>query len=113
MFEYVKEQRVGFGMTDFALHSVGLIMFARGLGREFAKMAQEFAHDYGMRILRLSVDEYGRLVEVANRYGLDFDDAYQYVVAQREGLRIVSYDADFDKTPQGRITPEAAVELGG
>ena len=41
--------------------------------------------------------------------GLDFDDAYQYVAAERFDLEIVSFD-DFDRTSIGRLPPEDALE---
>jgi uncharacterized protein len=37
---------------------------------------------------------------------LDFDDAFQYLNAERHGLKIVSFDTDFDRTYLGRMTPE-------
>jgi len=40
------------------------------------------------------------------RSRLDFDDAYQYVTAEKFNLTIVSYDIDFDKTELGRKTPK-------
>lgn len=46
-----------------------------------------------------------RVEVVINSYGLDFDDAYQYVAAEREQATIVSFDKDFDKPTQGRQTP--------
>ena len=39
-------------------------------------------------------------------YNLDFDDAYHYVVAECAQATIVSFDKDFEQTPQGRQTPE-------
>ena len=36
---------------------------------------------------------------------LDFDDAYQYAVAERYGLTIISFDSDFDRTERGRKPP--------
>jgi len=39
------------------------------------------------------------------RFHLDFDDAYQYVAAEKYDLTLVSFDADFDRTPRGRRTP--------
>jgi len=39
------------------------------------------------------------------RYHLDFDDAYQYTVAEKHDLTIVSFDHDFDQTERGRKTP--------
>jgi len=37
---------------------------------------------------------------------LDFDDSYQYAVAQKYSLEIISFDADFDRTEKGRKIPE-------
>jgi predicted nucleic acid-binding protein len=39
-------------------------------------------------------------------FGLDFDDAYQYVAAERFGTVLVSFDSDFDRTKRGRKSPE-------
>jgi predicted nucleic acid-binding protein len=40
------------------------------------------------------------------QFRLDFDDAYQYVAAEKYGLTLVSFDADFDQTKLGRKTPD-------
>ena len=39
------------------------------------------------------------------QFKLNFDDAYQYVTAEKYGLTLVSFDTDFDHTEQGRKTP--------
>jgi len=44
-------------------------------------------------------------VEIMRKFGLDFDDAYQYVAAERHDLLIVSFDSDFDRTERRRKTP--------
>jgi len=67
--------------------------------------------DGGIRLLRLSAEEAKRLAEAAQRFGLDFDDAYQYAVAERYGLTIVSFDADFDRTERGRKMPKDLLGL--
>jgi hypothetical protein len=41
----------------------------------------------------------------AQRFNLDFDDAYQYVAAEKYGLTIVSFDSDFDRTERKKETP--------
>jgi len=38
-------------------------------------------------------------------FNLDFDDAYQYVAAEKHNLTLVSLAADFDRTDRGRKTP--------
>ncbi len=40
------------------------------------------------------------------RFSLDFDEAYQYVSAEKFGLTLISVDADFDRTEKGRKSPE-------
>jgi predicted nucleic acid-binding protein len=59
--------------------------------------------------VRLNLAELDILPEVAQNLNLDFDDAYQYVLAERRELRLVSFDADFDGTPLGRVTPAVAL----
>jgi len=44
------------------------------------------------------------------RMKLDFDDAYQYVAAEKHNLTLVSFDADFDRTDRGRKTPAELLE---
>ena len=36
---------------------------------------------------------------------VNFDDAYQYVAAERSSATIVSFDGDFDRTKRGRQVP--------
>jgi len=64
----------------------------------------------GIKLLRLSVEDTKKLAKVSQRFGLDFDDAYQYAVAERYGLTVVSFDSDFDRTEKGRKTPKDVLE---
>jgi len=59
----------------------------------------------GIAVIGLDPKEVLALAEVSKRYHLDFDDAYQYAVAQKYGLQIMSFDADFDHTERGRKIP--------
>jgi len=63
-----------------------------------------------LSILSLSCEDMNRVIEVSTRFDLDFDDAYQYVVAEKYGLTIISFDSDFDKTELGRRTPKEVLE---
>lgn len=65
----------------------------------------------GLGVLSLPVFEMERVVAAARKYTLDFDDAYQYAIAEKHGLRIVSYDSHFDKTRLGRTTPREIIGL--
>jgi predicted nucleic acid-binding protein len=46
-----------------------------------------------------------------DQFDLDFDDAYQYVAAEKYGLTIVSLDHDFDQTERGRKTPDEVLSV--
>jgi predicted nucleic acid-binding protein len=45
------------------------------------------------------------LLEAIDKYKLDFDDSYQYVAAEQNGLTLVSFDNDFDRTNKGKKNP--------
>ena len=58
----------------------------------------------GATLASLSVKDMESVFEAAERYNLDFDDAYQYAVSEKYGLTLVSFDSDFDRTAIGRKT---------
>jgi len=58
----------------------------------------------GVGMAALSAGEMEAVIQAAQRFYLDFDDAYRYAVAERYALIIVSLDADFDRTERGRWT---------
>jgi len=47
---------------------------------------------------------------ITERFNFDFDDAYQYVIAEKYNLTIISFDTDFDRTERGRKTPVEILE---
>lgn len=98
-------------MTDFAFHSISIAM--SGLKETGALLT--FVSDAFIRgnvgYIALGPQETGDLTRVIDRFNLDFDDAYQYVAAQKYGLTIVSFDRDFDRTDLGRKTPGELLQL--
>ncbi len=92
-------------VSDFGFHSIGVVMHR--LDRLDALTL--FAHDVfargGVVLVRLEPDDTERLVRAMREFRLDYDDAYQYVAAEKHDLEIVSFDADFDRTPRRRRTP--------
>ncbi|MFW6104984.1 MAG: type II toxin-antitoxin system VapC family toxin [Chloroflexota bacterium] len=92
-------------ITDFAFHSIG-VMLSR-LGRSEALL--QFVRDafvHGMvSLVHLEPEDVEKMTKVIQQFNLDFDDAYQYVAAEKYGLEIISYDTDFDCTEKGRKTP--------
>ncbi len=67
-------------ITDFSLHSIGVILFRYGKEDVF----QKFIEDVLPNITLLSLPEgmYKEIIEFRKVMNLDFDDAYQYGVAK-------------------------------
>jgi hypothetical protein len=45
------------------------------------------------------------LNSIAQKFKLDFDDAYQYSVADKYNLQLISFDQDFDRTKRKKKEP--------
>ena len=98
-------------MTDFTLHSIGVICNRLKQEDVFVQFVDDILISSGICLVSVSADKMTRVVEIIDRFGLDFDDAYQYVAAELEKAEIVSFDKDFDKTEQGRLTPIQVLKL--
>ncbi len=95
-------------LSEFSLYSIGIIL----TGLDKTDLPKKFLSDVrqsGVSILRLRIEDFDILIEARRKYKLDFDDAYQYAAAEKYGLKIVSFDSDFDGTELGRITPADVV----
>lgn len=92
-------------ISDFSLHSVGVIF---GRRKQYAALDQ-FVLDlfvHGQVLLRsVPAPDIAQITAVMRSQNLDFDDAYQYVIAKRDQLTLVSFDTDFDHTDLKRHTP--------
>ncbi|MBI1922732.1 type II toxin-antitoxin system VapC family toxin [Candidatus Poribacteria bacterium] len=91
-------------ITDLSLHSIGIILFRL---KKF-KLFTSFLNDMiigGIGILSLKPEDLKALDQIVQNFNLDFDDAYQYLVAQKHNLQLISFDKDFDKTPRKRKEP--------
>jgi predicted nucleic acid-binding protein len=98
-------------MTDFSLHSIGVICNRLKQRDVFLNFVEDVLIDNSVKIVNIPPKQMKRLVEIMNCFNLDFDDAYQYVAAEIEKAVIVSFDKDFDKTDQGRLTPMQVIQL--
>ena len=92
-------------MTDFALHSIGIVLSRLNKTQVFLQFIQDVFLDGAVALVRLGPKDMTRVLQVMGQYGLDFDDAYQYVATEKYGLVLVSFDGDFDRTPIGRKVP--------
>ena len=105
------ESRQGsdFALTEFSLYSLGIILTRLNKDDLFGRFVADALEQAGTRLLRLSAVDMKALLAVRKQFGLDFDDAYQYVAAEKFNLTLLSFDKDFDHTPRGRLTPSAVL----
>lgn len=94
-----------FFISDFSLHSIGLLLFRRKQHAVFQQFLADMISKSGTLIASLSVEDMQDAVAAAQKFNLDFDDAYQYVIAEKYHLTLVSFDSGFDRTERGRKTP--------
>jgi predicted nucleic acid-binding protein len=58
----------------------------------------------------LKDNDHFKIIEAIENYSLDFDDAYQYVAAKKMNLKLISFDSDFNKTPEKRMLPGQIIQ---
>jgi len=92
-------------MTEFTLYSIGLITIRLGKESIFEVFISDILEESAVRRISLSTFDLKKVLSARREFHLDFDDAYQYVAAKKDGLILVSFDSDFDKTDIGRRTP--------
>ena len=96
-------------ISDFALHSLGVVMRRHRILDQFPVLIRDVDLGGIIAVVPLTPAELSKVVDACRTHNLDFDDAYQYAVAELHDLKIVSLDADFDRTPRGRLDPLAAL----
>ena len=92
-------------VTEFSVHSVGVLLLRRKLHAGFVRFVDDLLVTGAITMIRLETEDLLSVSKTAELAGLSFDDAYQYVAAEKHNLTLVSFDADFDRTERGRKTP--------
>jgi hypothetical protein len=92
-------------VSDLAFHSIGIIVYQKNSASLFSEFVRDLFGDGGIAILGLGSGDMARVEEVSTAFRLDFDDAYQYVTAEKFNLALVSFDADFDRSDRKRLVP--------
>ena len=96
-------------ITDLSLHSIGIILYRLKNFAIFNSFLEDIIVD-GAGILSLPPEDLKKLDLTAQKFNLDFDDAYQYAVATKYELQLISFDKDFDQTDIRRKEPIEVVQ---
>ena len=92
-------------ITDFTFHSIGVILSRYNEPEILQRFTQDVLIDGAVTLVSLEPTDMRRLVETMTQFQLDFDDAYQYVAAEKYDAELISFDEDFNRTERGRKTP--------
>lgn len=92
---YLQGEKGAAWISDFTLHSIGVLLFRHKRPELFDKFVADTLPQFA--VLSLSEAGYSNLTEVNTRYGLDFDDAYQFSVARENHLAVATQDKDFQR----------------
>lgn len=96
------EQHIGnLSLSDFSLHSIGVILFRYGKEDLFEHFLDDILPS--IEILSLPGDFYQNVIHHKKSLNLDFDDAYQYSIAENSELSIVTLDNDFKKVKETKV----------
>ena len=93
-------------LSEFALYSIGIILFRLQEHQVFGRFVDDLVLSGRIRLVRVGAADMADITRISQEFGLDFDDAYQYVAAEKHDLQLVSFDRDFDRTRRGRQTPQ-------
>lgn len=107
----LKAGQYEFFITDYSLHSIGLLLFRRKQHDAFRAFVEDVLLNGGIGLLSLDSDEMESVISASQKFGLDFDDAYQYALATRYDLALVSFDTDFQQTDKGHKTPTEILQI--
>ena len=70
-----------FLISDFSLHSIGVLLLKRNKTHAFRRFVSDMVIRAGTAVARLNANDMEALADHAANFSLDFDDAYQYALA--------------------------------
>jgi len=80
-------------ISDFSLHSIGIILFHKNRHNLFKKFIADTLPK--IEIITNPRDNYDMVNNNSEKYSLDFDDAYQFTLAKINDSKIKTMDKDF------------------
>jgi predicted nucleic acid-binding protein len=97
-------------VSDFSMHSIGVILSRLKRYDVFKKFIDDLFINGEIELLTLDTMDLLDVVGNIQKYKLDFDDSYQFSVAQKYDLTILTFDKDFNIKGIRKNTPEEIIE---
>ena len=97
-------------VSDFAIHSIGIILSKLNKLDFLSRFIDDLFINGQIEQLSLDTSDLMNVVANIKRFKLDFDDSYQYTVAQKYDLTIVTFDKDFNIKGIKRNSPDEIIK---
>jgi uncharacterized protein len=98
-------------VSDFSIHSIGVVLTRLNKNKIFESFIEDLFINGQLEQLQLDPIDLLEVIKNMIQYGFDFDDSYQFTVASKYDLKIVTFDKDFKKKGIKRYSPEEAIRL--
>jgi predicted nucleic acid-binding protein len=92
-------------ITEFTIYSIGIILSRYKKIDVLRNFIVDLIYESSVDVIRLKDSDHLEIIEAMGNYNLDFDDAYQYVAARKMNLTLISFDSDFNRTPEKSVLP--------
>jgi predicted nucleic acid-binding protein len=96
-------------VSDFSIHSIGVILSRLKKYDVLEKFLNDLFINGQIDLLSLYSVDLLDVIENIKKFKLDFDDSYQYTVAQKFDLTIVTFDKDFNAKGIKKKSPEEII----
>lgn len=80
-------------MSHLSIHSIGVILYRNNKPDLFNQFLEDTLDK--IEIISLSKEKYKDIGEVYNKYKLDFDDSYQFLILEENQMTVATLDTDF------------------
>jgi len=106
----IKKSKHNFYVSSFTIHSIEVIMARNKKIKQLSDFLSFLIKSNIQRIDTNTKDELN-VLNVMGKSNLDFDDAIQLYLCQKNNLKIISYDQHFDQTQISRIEPDSSNQI--
>ena len=96
-------------VSDFSVHSIGVILSRLKKYDIFETFINDLFINGQIELLSLDSSDLLEVIGNIQKYKLDFDDSYQFSVAQKYDLTIITFDKDFNAKGIKKKTPNDIV----
>jgi predicted nucleic acid-binding protein len=97
-------------VSDFSIHSIGVILSRLKKYNVLEKFLNDLFVNGQIELLSLYSVDLLDVIENIKKHKFDFDDSYQYTVAQKFDLTIVTFDKDCNVKGIKKKTPEEIIK---